>query len=207
MLDAVNFPDRPNAVGVSYARTSEFTRRDFMFTSLGVTDDDAYLDTVDQSYNFGTITLELWHLHVEGVVSKPLEHQPGNQVLEGQVVHERSKKAGTHHVKYGEEYYSPSPVVDVVSAHTIGAGPYASFTFKYRPIEMLMAGGIVPRPIDNRAEEIRALEDRLAALRTKVKAAEVPPPPRRKIKTEPGTAGFAFGRQNGPPEIIDLTSD
>lgn len=37
MLDAHNFPNKPNGVGVSYARTSEYTRRDFMFAPISVT--------------------------------------------------------------------------------------------------------------------------------------------------------------------------
>lgn len=37
MLDQANFPEKPNAFGVSYARTSEFTRRDFVFSAIQVT--------------------------------------------------------------------------------------------------------------------------------------------------------------------------
>lgn len=119
MLDAHNYPNRPNAVGVFYARTSDYTRRDFMFSTIEVTgnifppprlgvtchstllhlDDDEYLHTLGRTYQFGTITLDLWRLYVVDVVSKPLEHQYGGPVLESQIVHERSKKAGTHHVK------------------------------------------------------------------------------------------------------------
>lgn len=121
MLDSLIFPDRLNSIGVSFARTSEFTQRDFMFSAIQVTgefprtrsflisgslcllfeDDDAYLDTIDQTYNFGTITLELWRLTVLGVASMPIEHQSGRPVLESQLVHERSKKAGTHHTRQG----------------------------------------------------------------------------------------------------------
>ncbi|KAG6816689.1 hypothetical protein H0H87_003777 [Tephrocybe sp. NHM501043] len=99
-------------------------------------------------------------------------------------------------------------MVDVVTAHTIDPDPYVTFIFKYRPIEMLMAGGIAPRPTDSQAEEIRALENKLKMLRSKAKAAEAPPPPRKKVKTEPGVSEYSFRRKhNGPPEIIDLTDD
>jgi hypothetical protein len=37
MLDAYSYPDRPSAVGVFYARTSDYTRRDFMFSAIEVT--------------------------------------------------------------------------------------------------------------------------------------------------------------------------
>ncbi|RDB22207.1 hypothetical protein Hypma_010725 [Hypsizygus marmoreus] len=220
MLDQNSFPDRPNAVGVSYARTSDFTRRDFMFTTISVTDDDAYLDTVGQTYNFGTITLELWAFHPENVVSQPVVHQPGRPVLEGLVVHEKSKKAGTHHVKYGEEYYAPAPVVDVVSGHKLGIAPYVTFTFRYRPMALLMANGIIPRPValneisplasadQATSAEIRRLEAKLRALRSKVDfkqpgARAYQQATSKKIKPEPDAFDSYIGRPQ--PEVIDLT--
>lgn len=36
MLD-YHYPDRPSAVGVSHARTSDYTQRDFMFSTIEVT--------------------------------------------------------------------------------------------------------------------------------------------------------------------------
>jgi len=117
MLDN-SYPDKPSSVGVSYARTSDYTQRDFMFSTIDVTgeissskvcrsgllmlhmpDDDAYLHTLGQTFNFGTITLDLWRLRVTNVVTKAVQHHYGSPVLERQIVHERSKKAGTHHVK------------------------------------------------------------------------------------------------------------
>lgn len=215
MLDASSYPNRPNAVGVSYARTSDFTRRDFMFTAIEVTDDDAYLHTVGQAYNFGTITLELWRLQVTNVVSQQMEHQAGSPVLEGQVVHEKTKKAGTHHVKYGEEYYAPAPVIDVVSGYKIDAEPWITFIFKYRPIPMLMANGIIPRPVASASNgdqevvaEIRTLEAKLQALRSRVGHTSTRVPTthsNRRIKAEPRDS--LRGLRSSPVEIIDLTGD
>ncbi|GLB34567.1 hypothetical protein LshimejAT787_0201320 [Lyophyllum shimeji] len=219
MLDAMNYPDRPNAVGVYYARTSECTRRDFMFSAINVTDDDAYLHTISRTYSFGTIRLELWRLNVTNVVTESLEHQLGTQVLESQVVHERSKKAGTHHVRYSEEYYSPAPVVDVVTADKMDIVPYVTFTFKYRPMAMLMANGIVPRPVPAAdraaAAEIRTLEAKLAALREKARQTGAAAPlAHRQVKTEDGVSKSASPSRSSkrspmkrPPEIIDLTVD
>jgi len=122
MLDALNFPDKPNSFGIWYSRTSDYTRRDFVFSHIEVTgtvpflsspileialvlmipqskDDDAYLYTLGNTLQFGTIQLQLWRLQVIDVVSQPLVHQPGSPVLENQILHERSKKAGAHHVK------------------------------------------------------------------------------------------------------------
>lgn len=63
-------------------------------------DDDAYLYTLGETFRFGIIQLQLWRLRVNNVLARqPLVHQYGGQVLESQVLHERSKKAGAHHVK------------------------------------------------------------------------------------------------------------
>ncbi|TFK36374.1 hypothetical protein BDQ12DRAFT_248760 [Crucibulum laeve] len=203
MLDAPHYPDKPNGVGVSYTRTSDYTRRDFMFSKINITDDDAYLDTIDLAMNIGTITLELWRLHVTSVKTQVLEHKYGGPVLEGQIVHERSKKAGAHHVKFGKEYASAPPTMDLVQGYNMDQLPYLTFTFKYRPMEILMANGIVPRsamhlvPLQNlqTAREIRQLEERLRQLRSGGNKPNSSP----RIKVEPGR------HHRDLPQVIDLT--
>jgi hypothetical protein len=37
MLDTWNHPDDADAIGISYATTSDFTRRDFVFSAIQVT--------------------------------------------------------------------------------------------------------------------------------------------------------------------------
>lgn len=119
MLDAQRYPNKPSGVGISYARTSDWTRRDFQFSSILVsgviyfllfprfpflnsnascTDDDSYLDTVQASMDIGTITLQIWRIEVQEVVSETLKHRYGAPTLDDRIVHERSKKAGAHHV-------------------------------------------------------------------------------------------------------------
>ncbi|KAF9065767.1 hypothetical protein BDP27DRAFT_1297974 [Rhodocollybia butyracea] len=144
MLDAFEFPDKADTVRVSYTRTSEYTRRDFLFSVVQVTDDDEYLSTVDHS-KFGTITLDLWRLQVKRVARQTLVHEHQYRLPEPQVVHERSKMGGRHHVKFGEEYQSPLPTVDMVDARRMDRDPYVSFTFKYRPQDMLRAQGVIER--------------------------------------------------------------
>lgn len=58
-------------------------------------DDDAYLFTLDNPPAFGTIRLELWDAHIHKTTHAPYRH---GKVLESQVIHEKSKKAGAHHV-------------------------------------------------------------------------------------------------------------
>jgi len=146
MLDAWHYPEDADAIGISYATTSDFTRRDFVFSAIQVTDDDAYLYTLDSPPAFGTIRLELWEADIQQIVQAPFQHRYGGEVLEGQVIHEMSKKAGAHHVKFGGEYVVPQATVNMVSGTRKGAAPLATFAFNYRPFDILLAGGIIPRP-------------------------------------------------------------
>ncbi|KAF7329410.1 hypothetical protein MKEN_00202800 [Mycena kentingensis (nom. inval.)] len=144
MLDMYSYPADPSSIGVSYATTSDFTRRDFVFSRIQVTDDDAYLHTLDAPPAFGTIRLELWEAAITGIQRAPYQHTYGNKVLEAQVIHEQSKKAGAHHVRFGGEYVVPQPTVNVVTGTKTGHAPLATFTLNYRPAPMLMAAGIMP---------------------------------------------------------------
>ncbi|RDB22199.1 hypothetical protein Hypma_010729 [Hypsizygus marmoreus] len=203
LLDVISYPTRANDICVSYTQTSCLSRRDFMFSPIEVTDDDAYLHTVHQAHNFGTITLELWRYQPTNVVAQPVIRPA---VLEGRILHEKSKKAGAHHVKYSDEYFSPAPVVNVVSGFRVGTSPYVTFTFKYRPMAMLMANGIVPRPLAPPATNpvkfdaeviatIRALETQLQELRQKVGLDDETPQPlpaSRRVKMEPELPGMLF---------------
>ncbi|KXN91398.1 hypothetical protein AN958_00660 [Leucoagaricus sp. SymC.cos] len=146
MLDAHNFPDKPSGVGVSYARTSDYTRRDFVFAPIQVTDDDCLLDRIDDSRDLGVIKLQLWRIEIHSVSARVQEHEPG-ETLEAQVVHERSKKAGSHHVRFGKEYASPAPVIDAVQAKELDNKPYLTFEFKYRPLDLLIANDIAPKAL------------------------------------------------------------
>ncbi|KAJ7574582.1 hypothetical protein C8J56DRAFT_466336 [Mycena floridula] len=174
MLDAYNFPQKPNAISVSSARTSEFTRRDFVFSAVQITDDDAYLDTLGNSMEFGSIRIELWRLCVTAVRQQPLVHQYGGPVLESQTLHERSKKAGAHHVKFGEEYVTPIPVIDTIDGYKMDQRPLVAFNFRYRPLAILMANEIIPCPSslkrEQTADEIRHLERRIQSLRSSISA-------------------------------------
>jgi len=177
MLDAFNHPMDADAIGISYATTSDFTRRDFVFSAIQVTDDDAYLYTLDSPPTFGTIRLELWEAHIEQIRRAPFEHCYGAEVLEAQIIHEKSKKAGAHHVEFGGEYIVPQATVNMVSGTRKGDAPLATFTFNYRPFDILLAGGIIPRPVaapqqqspiktESVDEEIQELQARLESLRS-----------------------------------------
>ncbi|KAK0196500.1 hypothetical protein F5146DRAFT_5262 [Armillaria mellea] len=198
MLDKSTRPLAPDEISISYARSSDFTRRNFVFSTIQVTDEDEYLHTVDNQYTFGVIELELWRLEVSGVAAcQPPRHQYGKPSLEPQILHERSQKGGSHHVKFGEEYISRSSPVDLVSGTRIDEHPFVRFTFNYRSMDMLVAKGIAPGRTERtlhmkmlRQEEvqteIRQLEARLKFLRASVgqTCAENETSTRRRIKQE-----------------------
>lgn len=115
MIDANKRPNDPSAVGVWSAKTSPYTRRNFVFSPLEVTstdasiaavilrltdptDDDNYYHTVDNALNIGTIKLELWRLSEVEVLQHSLAPIFLPSLPNNQVIHERSKKAGAHHV-------------------------------------------------------------------------------------------------------------
>jgi hypothetical protein len=75
-----------------------FPRFPFLNSNASCTDDDSYLDTVQASMDIGTITLQIWRIEVQEVVSETLKHRYGAPTLDDRIVHERSKKAGAHHV-------------------------------------------------------------------------------------------------------------
>ncbi|KAJ2919833.1 hypothetical protein MD484_g605, partial [Candolleomyces efflorescens] len=214
MLDAQRYPNKPSGVGISYARTSDWTRRDFQFSSILVSDDDSYLDTVQASVDIGTISLQIWRIEVQEVVSETLKHRYGAPTLDDRIVHERSKKAGAHHVTYGDEYASPAPTVDMVRGRTIDTTPIATFTFKYRPYDILLASDIIPRPSSTQvkmdektAAKIKRLENRISVLKTQAKLSGTSGIQKNSAKQK--SARRAKGRSSFSvplnADIIDLT--
>ncbi|KAJ6622925.1 hypothetical protein B0H10DRAFT_1944240 [Mycena sp. CBHHK59/15] len=164
MLDAFNHPRMPMPLG-SHARRLPTSR--VVILSL----------MPSSPPTFGTIRLELWEADIQRIVQAPFQHQYGSAVLEPQVIHETSKQAGAHHVKFGGEYVVPQATVNMVNGTRKGSEPVATFTFNYRPYDILMAGGIIPRPmvpaqtpvkLDPVASEIQQLEVALSRISSSV---------------------------------------
>ncbi|KAK6996511.1 hypothetical protein R3P38DRAFT_1963845 [Favolaschia claudopus] len=120
--------------------TSAITRRPLMFARQVLTDDDDLL-TAAISPELGTIRIEM-----RDVQSRPhwrtRDSTWNNFSLGPQVLHERSKKAIEHSVQFGDEYLTANHVGDPIEVIQV----LATFVFKYRPIELLRAQGIAPRP-------------------------------------------------------------
>ncbi|KAJ7212927.1 hypothetical protein GGX14DRAFT_445667 [Mycena pura] len=114
-----------------------FTVRPFMFSSLELTDDDALLGSSSSYQDLGIIELMIVPVQVtqRGV--------PGvNRSLAQLKIHERSKKAVTQQISLAESKIIPNPA-PLVRARSAGPG-LVKFYFKYRPMDVLRANGIVP---------------------------------------------------------------
>lgn len=126
---------RKNAIflaSVNDRITSPTTSRPLIFAPIELTDDDRYLHS-QTAKSLGDITLVLSEAESgEEVAPKTVE-------LNHDKVHERAKKAMVHRVKLGEEVPRTGKTIRVKRISTI-----ATFTFKYRSIDVLRADGIAP---------------------------------------------------------------
>ncbi|KAJ7451844.1 hypothetical protein B0H11DRAFT_1821778 [Mycena galericulata] len=125
---------------VSGRRTSGSAISPFMFSSLNLTDDDAFLDSTAHK-DVGLIRLEIWTITKTGNMPFP-DVAPSVDSK----IHERATKKGVaHQTKFGE------PIVEAPRAAAIVQYleqlPLVTFTFKYRSIDLLRANGIAPNSV------------------------------------------------------------
>ncbi|TRM64538.1 hypothetical protein BD626DRAFT_430368 [Schizophyllum amplum] len=133
--------DRSRVVDeITYDRvpTTETEYRDLQFGELALTDDDTYLQRDQRSV--GEITVTVWECRLAGYDN----FAPVSAAPEPSQAHERANKALAHSVEFGE-IEEDGPAVFSAEIVDIGAEPLASFTFRYRSLDMLRANGIAPR--------------------------------------------------------------
>ncbi|KAF7376499.1 hypothetical protein MSAN_00065800 [Mycena sanguinolenta] len=110
-----------------------------MFSSLQLTDDDAFLGGPSHE------SLGLIEIKIEPVqVTKRFPTCTSARSLSDIKIHERSKKAVTQQITLAE----PEVVLDPqgsVGCRSIGP-ELVKFSFKYRPADVLRANGIMPPP-------------------------------------------------------------
>ncbi|KAJ7435846.1 hypothetical protein B0H11DRAFT_2256798 [Mycena galericulata] len=181
--------------GVSDGRTV----KPFMFSSLELTDDDAFLEFSSHE-QLGVIDIVICAIEaaVRNVSSVPSAPSTSRDFLPELKVHERSKKAVTQQVTLAkpEVLTNPKPRLNVK------CGPdLVTFSFKYRPLDLLQANGITPppprlkrkaSPLPERAptpeedpvdeEELRVLREKLHALEARRARQEKKP----RVKSEAG---------------------
>jgi hypothetical protein len=195
---------------------SASSSRPFMFSKLELTDEDEYL--YQASAHLGEIRVDIHR--VQALESRLF--QSDSSVSGHGKVHERSKKAVTHCVSYGQEAKTGIRYSCQVK-YLDGDIPVATFIFKYRDFGLLQANGIIPKPppaqrkaavseevLDlttdddvkpepNNEEIDNAARKRMAALRSKRSnpGRESEAQPAKRIKREKTYVGSG--------EVIDLT--
>ncbi|OSC99728.1 hypothetical protein PYCCODRAFT_1372578 [Trametes coccinea BRFM310] len=120
--------------------------RPFIFSPLVVTDDETAASPKQKlDAGFGTIQVKM--IRVKQFIRSGGTSRLSLDDIGVGPVHETSKKAGVHTVSLGEpmERSSAQPVAyyDAIGREK---HPFATFIFRYRPLELLKANGIVPRP-------------------------------------------------------------
>ncbi|KIJ60376.1 hypothetical protein HYDPIDRAFT_117292 [Hydnomerulius pinastri MD-312] len=215
---------RPNnqsrTIRQSDQAVSATSRRSFMFSKLQLTDEDEYLGQA--SKHLGEIKLQIRRVEINqmGIV-------PSVTNLSGQSkVHERSKKAVSHCVSYGQETKS-EPTYNVGVRH-LDVDPLVAFIFKYRDYDLLQANGIIPKPpaverkpavpedvldltIDNdvkeepAGDEIRALDDAIRAMRQKRAALQSKRSNSGESSSQPPAKRVKREKSVPSGEVIDLT--
>ncbi|KAI0672342.1 hypothetical protein C8Q78DRAFT_1026488 [Trametes maxima] len=116
--------------------------RPFVFSRLVLTDDESAIST--RTYeDLGTIRLTM--TRVQRYKLLDIDAPSAAPVPEIGPMHEKSKKAGVHAVSFGDV---ESRRFRTLVKTPIGTEkePFATFIFRYRPIELLRANGIVPLP-------------------------------------------------------------
>ncbi|KAF8150143.1 hypothetical protein B0H34DRAFT_862790 [Crassisporium funariophilum] len=140
-------------------------------------DDDAFLSSSSSTSNIGEIKLVIERVRILGSPDES-DEDTERSVPKQQKVHERSKKAITHQVGYGEEEIQEygTPVNTVVVERLV------TFIFRYRPLEILQANVIASRnlPAPSPTPEIVAENSPVGTSKTKRIATEV------KLESEEG---------------------
>ncbi|KAG1743500.1 hypothetical protein EDB19DRAFT_568532 [Suillus lakei] len=142
LMRALSFNEPPTyqrcTMEFKYVNTSMNSIRPLTFSKLQLTDEDQHLNSAHAG--LGEISLAIWPVNVIG-----MGYQRSLVSAKGTMVHERSKKASSHCVGFGEEIRVPPQ--QVINVARVGITPTATFVFRYRPFDRLVADGIAPPPM------------------------------------------------------------
>ncbi|KAF8910532.1 hypothetical protein CPB84DRAFT_1763900 [Gymnopilus junonius] len=169
-----------NKVGsMSYFRVSEREVRDFKFGHLETTDDDTYLNGPNSLDNIGEIKIvcDIIDLTPTVDLTRKITKSSSSEFTK---VHERSGKALNHRVGFAEKRRKETKAT---YEYTHGS-ELATFTFKYRPLNILQAMGIAPRPAESYQQEI-SCSTSLTPMSTQ----------QENLSTEPEIEGVTWYRQ------------
>ncbi|KAG2145220.1 hypothetical protein DEU56DRAFT_789487 [Suillus clintonianus] len=142
LMRALSFNEPPTyqrcTTEFKYVNTSMNSIRPLTFSKLQLTDEDQHLNSAHAG--LGEISLAIWPVNVIGT-----SYQRNLVSAKGTMVHERSKKATSHCVGFGEEIRVPPQLM--INVARVGITPTATFVFRYRPFDRLVADGIAPSPM------------------------------------------------------------
>ncbi|KAJ7661647.1 hypothetical protein B0H17DRAFT_1020300 [Mycena rosella] len=166
----------------------------FVFSSLELTDDDAFLGGGSSHPALGVIELNIYPALIPQRTVAPPLLKPLSEIK----VHERAKKAVTQQITLATAERLGKPQLFVHGRRT---GPdLVKFYFKYRPMDILQANGIAPLPPRNKrkmsvdppcalttdedpdAEDEKNLRDKLKALEARHLKKEKKPPVKREFE-------------------------
>ncbi|KAJ8517222.1 hypothetical protein ONZ45_g5558 [Pleurotus djamor] len=191
-----------------------------VFSLLNLTDDD---DQRDNSTNasYGEIRVEIWEVTASGQTTTPKI-----PLMASPTVHEAAKKAGVHCVGLGGQLKKAPTSCYLVKYTKL----LTTFTFYYKPLDVLQAHEIAPRPppkspspatspsrcsppleADESHEEFQRLQTQMQEIQARMNA--ISKGKRPAIKTEDGPSAKRIKREPIvvpnllPGEVIDLTLD
>ncbi|KAJ7354667.1 hypothetical protein DFH08DRAFT_1077325 [Mycena albidolilacea] len=185
---------------ISGRRTSGSTVSPFRFSPLNLTDDDEFLESAGHK-DVGLIRVEIWTINMAG--TKPYSNIAP---VEESKIHERSKKGGTHQIKFDEEIVQVPRSAAIIEY--LERSPLVTFTFKYRSIDLLRADNIAPkhkRKASPSSSETKA-STKTSELKTVLKRRQNPKRVKKEDNSTPGEI-IDLTRSDTPvaTEIIDLT--
>lgn len=152
-------------------KTSTTTIKHFLFAPLELTDDDKFLDT-SPPLGLGDIVLSIYRIEITSIRDRVPSAPPQEQQ-----VHERTKKATVHRVKLGTEQTCAS--TRIFFGKHLDEHPIATFVFKYRPLDVLQANGIVSAPVE---ETHNTIDEPVPAPEMIQMNDSAPPPAQKKRK-------------------------
>ncbi|KAJ3554593.1 hypothetical protein NM688_g3024 [Phlebia brevispora] len=141
---------RGNRTDILGVDIDEETVRPFQFSSIELTDNDGVATVPRNSRiveHIGTLRCELFRVNVVRESRQEyVNYGIPIAMRDHMVLHERTKKVGAHRVRLGEGVIiRPRTRTHLVNCiDPLSSAPYKTFLFRYRPIEMLQAQGIVP---------------------------------------------------------------
>jgi len=141
---AESYPNMNDTINMSDVPVSDTTVKQFVFSTVRLTDEDDFADT--SSTGLGQIQLELRKVVLgNAILPRAYHFQTEHKV------HERSKKAVTHCVGLGKEIVTTRPLFET----RFTSQSIAKFTFKYRDPNLLKANGViqVPAPLKRKASQ------------------------------------------------------